>query len=50
VTNKLTKDPVEVRNRLETYIVGYLADAQVIVVQQYFSFLDTDAVQVFHKR
>src|SRR6516162_11364546 len=30
--NKLTKSPVEVCERLETYLVGYLADAQVCVL------------------
>jgi hypothetical protein len=50
VTNKLTKDPVKVRKRLKTYLVGYLGDAQFLVVQQDFSFLNADAAQVLHKR
>src|SRR3984893_11942509 len=50
VTNKLTKDPVRVRKRLKTHLVGYLGDAQVLVVQQDFSFLNADAAQVLHKR
>jgi hypothetical protein len=50
VTNKLTKDPVKVRKRLKTYLVGYLSDAQVLVVQQDFSLLNADAAQVLHER
>ena len=50
VTNKLTKDPVKVRKRLKTYLVGNLGDAQVLVVQQDFSLLNADAAQVLHKR
>ena len=50
VTNKLTKNPVKVRKRLKTYLVGYIGDPQILVVQQDFSFLNASAIQVLDKR
>ena len=48
--NELSKDPVKVCERLETCSVSYLTNGQATIVQQNFSALNADVVQVSHER